>query len=58
MLIEGVPHENVFAFLDKKKKESKQDMNQLLLLRFTIKTSIYIYVFPVISRGGLIPFYG
>jgi ribosomal RNA assembly protein len=26
MLIEGVPHENVFAFLDKKKKESKQDM--------------------------------
>ena len=26
MLIEGVPHENVFAFLDKKKKESKQNM--------------------------------
>jgi ribosomal RNA assembly protein len=26
MLIEGVPHENVFAFLDKKKKEAKQDM--------------------------------
>jgi ribosomal RNA assembly protein len=26
MLIEGVPHENVFAFLDRKKKESKQDM--------------------------------
>jgi ribosomal RNA assembly protein len=26
MLIEGIPHENVFAFLDKKKKESKQDM--------------------------------
>jgi len=25
MLIEG-PHENVFAFLDKKKKEAKQDM--------------------------------
>jgi ribosomal RNA assembly protein len=26
MLIEGVPHENVFAFLDRKKKESRQDM--------------------------------
>jgi ribosomal RNA assembly protein len=26
MLIEGVPHENVFAFLDRKKKEAKQDM--------------------------------
>ncbi len=26
MLIEGIPHENVFAFLDRKKKESKQDM--------------------------------
>ncbi len=26
MLIQGVPHENVFAFLDKKKKEAKQDM--------------------------------
>jgi ribosomal RNA assembly protein len=26
MLIEGVPHENVFAFLDKKKKEAKQDL--------------------------------
>lgn len=26
MLIAGVPHENVFAFLDRKKKESKQDM--------------------------------
>ena len=26
MLIEGVPHESVFAFLDKKKKEAKQDM--------------------------------
>ena len=26
MLIEGVPHENVFAFLDRKKKASKQDM--------------------------------
>ena len=26
MLLEGVPHENVFAFLDKKKKESRQDM--------------------------------
>jgi ribosomal RNA assembly protein len=26
MLIEGVPHENVFAFLDKKKKEAKQDI--------------------------------
>ena len=26
MLIEGVPHENVFAFLDRKKKESKQDL--------------------------------
>lgn len=26
MLIGGVPHENVFAFLDKKKKESKQNM--------------------------------
>jgi ribosomal RNA assembly protein len=26
MLIEGVPHENVFAFLDRKKKEQKQDM--------------------------------
>jgi len=26
MLIEGVPHENVFAFLDKKKKEARQDM--------------------------------
>ena len=25
-LIEGVPHENVFAFLDRKKKEEKQDM--------------------------------
>jgi ribosomal RNA assembly protein len=26
MLIEGVPHENVFAFLDRKRKEAKQDM--------------------------------
>jgi ribosomal RNA assembly protein len=26
MLIEGIPHENVFAFLDRKKKEAKQDM--------------------------------
>jgi ribosomal RNA assembly protein len=26
MLIEGIPHESVFAFLDKKKKEAKQDM--------------------------------
>lgn len=26
MLVSGVPHENVFAFLDKKKKEAKQDM--------------------------------
>jgi ribosomal RNA assembly protein len=26
MLIEGVPHENVFAFLDKKKKEAKQNL--------------------------------
>jgi len=26
MLIQGIPHENVFAFLDKKKKEAKQDM--------------------------------
>ncbi len=26
MLIQGVPHENVFAFLDKKKKEAKRDM--------------------------------
>lgn len=26
MLIEGVPHENVFAFLDKKRKEAKQDL--------------------------------
>ena len=26
MLIEGVPHENVFAFLDRKKRESKQDL--------------------------------
>jgi ribosomal RNA assembly protein len=26
MLIEGVPHENVFAFLDRKKKEAKQDL--------------------------------
>jgi ribosomal RNA assembly protein len=26
MLIEGVPHESVFAFLDKKKKEAKQNM--------------------------------
>jgi len=26
MLIQGVPHENVFAFLDKKKKEAKQDL--------------------------------
>jgi ribosomal RNA assembly protein len=26
MLIEGVPHENVFAFLDRKKKDAKQDM--------------------------------
>jgi ribosomal RNA assembly protein len=26
MLIEGVPHENVFAFLDRKKKEARQDM--------------------------------
>ena len=26
MLVEGVPHENVFAFLDRKKKEAKQDM--------------------------------
>ena len=26
MLIEGVPHENVFAFLDRKKKEQRQDM--------------------------------
>jgi len=26
MLIEGVPHENVFAFLDRKKREAKQDM--------------------------------
>ena len=33
MLIEGVPHENVFAFLDKKKKEAKQDIIGLLLLR-------------------------
>ena len=26
MLIEGVPHESVFAFLDKKKKEAKQNL--------------------------------
>jgi ribosomal RNA assembly protein len=26
MLLSGVPHENVFAFLDRKKKEAKQDM--------------------------------
>jgi ribosomal RNA assembly protein len=26
MLVSGVPHENVFAFLDKKKKEAKQDL--------------------------------
>jgi ribosomal RNA assembly protein len=26
MLVSGVPHENVFAFLDRKKKEAKQDM--------------------------------
>jgi ribosomal RNA assembly protein len=26
MLVSGVPHENVFAFLDKKKKEAKQDV--------------------------------
>jgi ribosomal RNA assembly protein len=26
MLISGIPHENVFAFLDKKKKEAKQDV--------------------------------
>jgi ribosomal RNA assembly protein len=26
MLVEGVPHESVFAFLDRKKKEAKQDM--------------------------------
>jgi len=26
MLIQGVPHENVFAFLEKKKREAKQDM--------------------------------
>lgn len=26
MLIEGIPHESVFAFLDKKKKEAKQDI--------------------------------
>lgn len=26
MLVTGVPHENVFAFLDKKKKEAKQDI--------------------------------
>jgi len=26
MLIQGVPHENVYAFLDKKKKEAKHEM--------------------------------
>ncbi|MDN7024847.1 RNA-processing protein [Methanoculleus sp. FWC-SCC1] len=26
MLIQGVPHEHVYSFLDKKKKEAKQDM--------------------------------
>jgi ribosomal RNA assembly protein len=26
MLVSGVPHENVFAFLDKKKKEAKQNV--------------------------------
>ncbi|KUG20020.1 putative rna-binding protein [hydrocarbon metagenome] len=26
MLIQGVPHEHVYAFLDKKKKETKQEM--------------------------------
>ena len=31
MLIEGVPHENVFAFLDKKKK-GLRGYDQLLLL--------------------------
>ena len=26
MLLNGVPHETVFSFLDKKKREAKQDM--------------------------------
>ncbi|NLA37901.1 MAG: RNA-processing protein [Methanomicrobiales archaeon] len=26
MLIQGVPHENVYSFLDRKKKEARQDM--------------------------------
>jgi ribosomal RNA assembly protein len=26
MLIEGLPHESVFSFLDKKNKEAKQNM--------------------------------
>jgi ribosomal RNA assembly protein len=26
MLIQGVPHENVYAFLDRKKKEARQTM--------------------------------
>ncbi len=51
MIVKGIPHETVFAFLERKKREAETGYAQLLLLRYTVGIYLGYFNLRMVSNG-------